>query len=71
MQGTYIFLTQENDKINSRYFLWQLIPKNSIVVTANILPSFTQISNLESYLPHNADQTIYLDNVIVILKLDR
>jgi hypothetical protein len=61
MQDTDIFLTQEIDKTNSRYFLWQLIPKNSIVVTPHILPLFGQISNLKSYLPCNADQTIYLD----------
>jgi hypothetical protein len=61
MQSTNVFLTEDIDKEKSRYFLWQLIPKNSMVITQNIIPLSEQISDLKSYLLHNADQTIYLD----------
>ena len=61
MNDTTVFLTQEIDTHNTRHFLWQLIPKNSIVINANILPKISQVSTLESYLPKIANQTIYLD----------
>jgi hypothetical protein len=61
MHGTNIFLTEDTDTTHSRYFLWQLIPKNSIVISPNIIPNISQLSTLESYLPKIADQPIYLD----------
>jgi hypothetical protein len=61
MHGKTIFLKEDTDTTHSRYFLWQLIPKNSIVFNPNIIPNINQLFRLESYLPKIADQTIYLD----------
>ena len=44
-----------------RFYLWPLLPDNSVVVTEHIFYRFTQIPELKNYLTDTNDQSIYLD----------
>ena len=56
-----LFLTENIDASDSRYYLWPLIPKNSLVVREIIFPMINDISDLRKILPDTNGQPIYLD----------
>jgi hypothetical protein len=56
-----VFLTEKTDTYQSRYHLWPLIPKDTLVVTEHIFHHQAQVSNMKSYLPDPKNQSIYLD----------
>jgi len=56
-----IFVTEKIDTTNSRAYLWPLIPKDSVVITQNIIYTINDIPNLKAHLPDVGDQPIYYD----------
>jgi hypothetical protein len=61
---TPIFLTKEisaQQKFNNRYYLWQLIPENSIVVTEHVMYQVDQLPAISTYISNLDNPTIYFD----------
>ena len=58
---TPIFVTEETDTHQARHYLWQLIPKGSLVITQDIFYTIGQITDLSAVLPAPIDKLIYLD----------
>jgi hypothetical protein len=58
---TPIFVTEETDTHQARHYLWQLIPKGSLVITQDIFYAIGQITDLKTVLPDPGGKSIYLD----------
>lgn len=56
-----IFLTQESDVRQTRYYLWKLIPSRSLVITQDVFAYFNHFDYVKTLLPDLNGQTIYLD----------
>ena len=59
-----IFLTKaisDQQRFNNRFYLWSLIPSNSVVVTEHIIYQVDRLPAISKYISNSDNQTIYLD----------